>query len=88
MDLLAVVMMLVLCRYCSAQDGGCIPPAGSNLITGRGKLSNNIPQQNRGGPGREFMQYLDFNCMHSALAVSRATRSHWRQWSRLVGNVQ
>ena len=54
MGLLAVVMMLVLCRYCSAQVGGCTPPAGSNLISGTGKQSNNIPQPNRGGPGREF----------------------------------
>ena len=54
MDLIAVVMMLVLCRYCSAQVGGCTPPAGSNLISGHGKLSNYIPQQNRGGPGSEF----------------------------------
>ena len=53
MDLLAVVMMLVLCRYCSAH-GGCTPPAGSNLISGHGKLINGIPQQNRGGPGSEF----------------------------------
>ena len=54
MDLLAVVKMLVLCRYCSAQDGGCTPPAGSNLIGGYGKLGNNIPQSNRGVPGSEF----------------------------------
>ena len=54
MDLLAVVMMLVLCRYCSAQDGGCTPPAGSNLTDVHGKFSNYIPQQNRGGPGSEF----------------------------------
>ena len=55
MDLLAVVMMLVLCRYCSAQEGGCTPPAGSNLTVGHGKLiSNGIPQQNRGVPGSEF----------------------------------
>ena len=52
MDLLAVVMMLVLCRYCSAH---CTPPAGSNLTSGgHGKLSNGIPWQNRGGPGSEF----------------------------------
>ena len=58
MDFLAVALVLVLCRYCSAQVGGCIPPAGSNLISGHGKLSNNIPQSNRGGVGREFMQSL------------------------------
>ena len=52
-----VMTLLALCgRYCSsAQDGGCTPPAGSNLISGTGKLSNNIPQQNRGGVGRESM---------------------------------
>ena len=54
MDLLAVMMMLVLCRYCSAQVGGCTPPAGSNLISVWGKLSNGIPKPDRGGPGREF----------------------------------
>ena len=63
MDLLAVVMMLVLCRYCSAQVGGCTPPAGSNLTSGgHGKLSNNIPQQNRGGPGREFNIHFGLSC--------------------------
>ena len=54
MDLLAVVMMLVLCRYCSAQVGGCTPPAGSNLTGGLNKLSNNIPAPERGGPGSEL----------------------------------
>ena len=62
MDLLAVVMMLVLCRYCSAQVGGCTPPAGSNLISGHGKLSNNIPQQNRGGLEREFYIHFRLSC--------------------------
>ena len=50
-----VLLLLALCgRYCSAQVGGCTPPAGSNLISAHGKLSNYIPQQNRGGSGREF----------------------------------
>ena len=49
-----VMTLLALCgRYCSAQVGGCTPPAGSNLIGGNGKLSNNIPMSNRGGPGSE-----------------------------------
>ena len=49
-----VLLLLALCgRYCSAQVGGCTPPAGSNLISGKGKRSNNIPVANRGQPGRE-----------------------------------
>ena len=53
--LAAVVVLLALCgRYCSAQVGGCTPPAGSNLISGHGKESNGIPQQNRGDSGSEF----------------------------------
>ena len=54
MDLAAIVMMLVLCRYCSAQVGGCTPPAGSNLISGNNKLSNNIPAPERGILAREL----------------------------------
>ena len=50
------VVLLALCGsgYCSAQVGGCTPPAGSISTSGHGKLSNGIPQQNRGGPGSEF----------------------------------
>ena len=62
MELLAVALVLVLCRYCSAQVGGCTPPADSNLIIGNGKLSNNIPQSNRGGVGCEFME-LSVHCV-------------------------
>ena len=82
-----VMMLLALCRYCSAQDGGCTPPAGSNLISGTGKLSNNIPESNRGPIGRESIK-LKLFVSRSVCSVSRAERSHWRQWSRLVGNVQ
>ena len=99
MGLLAVALVLVMCKYCSAQVGGCTPPTGSNLIGGNGKLSNNIPQSNRGGVGREFMQsllhvlsmystYSVFLFFLHVIAIFRAARSHWRQWSRLVGNVQ
>ena len=50
-----VMTLLALCgRYCSAQVGGCTPPAGSNLTSGHGKESNGIPQQNRGDSGSEF----------------------------------
>ena len=52
------VVLLALCsRYCSAHEGGCTPPAGSNLTSGtgvHGKLNNGIPQQNRGDLGSEF----------------------------------
>ena len=40
--LAAVVLLIVQFVYCSAQDGGCSPPAGI-LTTGDGKLSNNVP---------------------------------------------
>ena len=84
--MLAVAVVLVLCRNCSAQVGGCTPPAGSNLIGGNGKLSNNIPQPNRGGLGREFYNMALFvSCL---MCCFRTARSHWRQWSILVGNVQ
>ena len=56
-NVLAVAVVFVLCRNCSAQVGGCTPPAGSNLTGGTGKLSNNIPQSNCGGPGREFYMF-------------------------------
>ena len=50
-----VMTLLALCgRYCSAQVGGCTPPTNSISTSGHGKLSNGIPQPNRGGPGSEF----------------------------------
>ena len=40
--LAAVVLLTVQLVCCSAQDGGCSPPAGI-LTTGDEKLSNNVP---------------------------------------------
>ena len=40
--LAAVVLMTVRFVYCSAQTGGCSPPAGI-LMTGDDKLGNNVP---------------------------------------------
>ena len=40
--LAVVVLLIVQFVYCSAQEGGCFPPAGI-LTTGDGKLSNNVP---------------------------------------------
>ena len=86
--LAAVVVLLALCgRYCSAQ-GGCTPPAGSNLISDMNKLANNIPKPNRGGLGRECSRWYAAFVSKFFVCYFRAARSHWRQWSRLVGNVQ
>ena len=58
-SMLTAAVVLVLCRCCSAQVGGCTP-TGSNLITGDGKLSNNIPQSNISpGSGSEFYAQRD-----------------------------
>ena len=39
--LAVVVLLIVQFVHCSAQDGGCYPPAGI-LTTGDGKISNNV----------------------------------------------
>ena len=40
--LAVVVLLIVQLVYCSAQDGGCSPPAVI-LTTGDDKLANNVP---------------------------------------------
>ena len=44
-----VLLLLLVCRFSSAQDGGCSPDPPGSLIGGPNKLSSNVPTVNAAG---------------------------------------
>ena len=66
-----VVLLIVQLVYCSAQPGGCSPPAGI-LMGGDDKLTNNVPTiLTNVGPHICKLEdaVLDYTCYHIDLQI-------------------
>ena len=89
--LATVVLLTVHFVYCSAQDGGCSPPAGI-LTTGDGKHSNNVPTiLTSVGPSICKIEHsvLDHTCYHIRFYFNyRYATKDWWSGNGLVDSVQ